>query len=347
MIEAPSAAFEIHTTGTKQHIDAVALGPAAASDLCALATSSLTGDVWDGTLAIIGLPSMSLPSASAQVVASVATAGGNSDVAWLNCETLATGDDRGDLTIWELSCKAEPTCKAVVTFGEHSQPVTSVAASAVPSRVASSSLDGTAKIWAATVAGGAVGTLEHLPLKTSWAEVQVHSAAWLDASAQLLATGASDGVARVWDLRLASPAATRLAPHTASLLRIASGAHESQLLAASECGSLLLLDQRKPDAAVAQAAVHADAPLCALSVATGGGGGGAAPMTPSVAVGAEDGSVVLLDPSDLHALAHARPHAARVGGLAWVRAHGGGAGSVLLSGGWDKRLVRLEFAGAV
>ena len=144
-------------------------------------------------------------------------------MAWLNCETLATGDDRGDITIWELSCKAEPTCKAVVTFGEHSQPVTSVAASAVPSRVASSSLDGTAKIWAATVAGGAVGTLEHLPLKTSWAEVEVHSAALLDASAQLLATGASDGVA---------------SPHSASAAASASApAHGGGTLAGAARGA--------------------------------------------------------------------------------------------------------------
>ena len=75
--------------------------------------------------------------------------------------------------------------------------------------------------------------LEHLPQR-AWCEVQALAATWLpDGSAQTLATGASDGVARVWDVRAAAPAANRFAPHTAPLLSLAAGAAAPQLLASA------------------------------------------------------------------------------------------------------------------
>ena len=70
-VDGPPAAIAIFTTGVAQHIDAATLCPAAGSSLCALATSSLTGDVWDGTLTILDVGAAEAQPAPAQVVARV------------------------------------------------------------------------------------------------------------------------------------------------------------------------------------------------------------------------------------------------------------------------------------
>ena len=62
---------------------------------------------------------------------------------------------------------------------------------------------------------------------------------------------------------------------------------------------------------------------------------GEKPFATDVAAGSEDGWVTAADPRDLHVVSAKRVHAGRVGGLAWA------AKGVLLSGGWDKRLVRV------
>lgn len=360
---AVASSHAIYNTGVRHHIDALSIAPSSGSSdaMAALATSSLTGDSWDGCLVVldrVGSADISRNGSSpavqpANVVARAQTQNGISSIAWLsssNNSLLATGDDRGDLTVWQLE-QSSSTCSVVSTFGEHTQPITSLAAAAhangpsstmaaAPAgRIATTSLDGTAKAWNAAVAGGCLATLEHLPLHATWGEVPVHSSCWLDDGAQLLATGASDGVVRLWDVRQASPAATRCAPHTAPILCLSRGAgvESPQLLAGAESGSLLLLDARKLDAPVASVAqVAGDVALSTLCLAPLA----QAAMTPVVAAGLEDGCVALLDPRDLHLLTTARPNEARVGGLGWA------ANNVLLSGGWDRRLVRIEFGPA-
>lgn len=338
----PSPTHIVLNTHTR-HVDALAVGPT----FTAVATSSLTGDVWDGELTLLTDADVSAP---AHVAHSVLTRSGNAGLAWVSAEVLAVGDDRGDVTVWQVlpaaptgaNTKSLATMTPLATFGEHTQPITAVCASAgaSPVRVATTSLDGTAKVWAAAVAGGATATLEHLSQKHAWLEVQALSCVWLDGSAQMLTTGASDGVCRVWDVRQQSPAANCFAAHSAPLLAVAPGAAESQLLAASECGQLLLFDQRRPGAPVV--AVHVgpkDVPLCALA-ASPTPVAGSPTARPCVAVGAEDGRVAAVDPRDLHVVASRHVHHGRVGGLAWL---GGGA---LLSGGWDKRVVRWNGAAA-
>jgi WD40 repeat protein len=238
------------------------------------------------------------------------------------------------VAIWQAQSAAAsesvvPLLTPIVTFGEHTQPVTSVVANTAQSRLASTSLDGTAKIWAAAVAGDLLCTLDHLP-QQSWCDVQAHCAAWLDTSGQVLATGASDGVVRVWDLRATStPAAQRFAPHTAPLLCLSPGATESQLIAGGECGTLQLLDIRRLDEEVTTAkAVHGDAPLCSLALSQG--------ATPRIAIGGEDGGVAVADPRDLQCITRERVHTGRVAGLSWLPSN-----SALLTGGWDKQLLRV------
>ena len=326
--EAPAVC--VHHTAHR-HIDDVAVGSA----FTAIAASSLTGDVWDGALTLLS----NIDGAEATVSRVVPTRGGNAGLAWVNAEVLATGDDRGDLTIWQVLAPTGAEAGAAMTplasFGEHSQPVTAVTAtSSGEARVASSSLDGTAKVWAAVVAGGATATLEHLPQHT-WCDVQALSVTWLGEAGQVLATGASDGVVRVWDVRAASPAARRFAPHSAPLLALTAGANEHQLLAASECGALLLLDERQTAQPVVASQVQASAPLTALSPLLAGG---AAPL---VGVGTADGTVAAVDPRDLAVISRRVVHAGPVGGLAWLAPPAAGSRGTLLSGGWDKRLVCL------
>lgn len=316
----------LHAT-RHHHIDDVAIGP----EFTAIAASSLVGDTWDGR--IILLPHIATDGPTAT---EVPTAVGNAAVTWLAADTLAVGDDRGDVTIWQTRALLEPTGRtdgppaAFLTFAEHSQPVTAVVgASGVSGRLASVSMDGTAKVWAATVAGECTATLEHLP-QHSWCDVNVHAAVWLDAGAQSLATGASDGVARVWDLRASGPAALRFAAHSAPLLSVAAGAAESQLLAGSECGSLLLFDTRKLDAPVVVAR-------------TPGGAVSTLAASAHLACGSESGTVSLMDPRDLKVLQTRSVHADRVSCVSWLTPPSSTSSGVLLSGSWDKRLMRLDF----
>jgi len=330
------ASHDVYNTGARHHIDAVAVsgGDAAA---VAIATSSLTGDSWDGCLTVFHGLDVSGEAQPARVTASATTPSGIADVAWLaGGNVLATGDDRGDLTLWQLDPKLG-SCTVVATFGEHTQPISALSACEnVPARVVTASLDGTARVWNAAVAGECQATLEHLPLRATWGDVAVHSVAWLDDAGHLLATGASDGVTRLWDVRQSAPAATHCAPHTAALLCLAAPhGSDSQILAGSECGSLLLLDTRKLEAPVARAQVHAEVAVSSLSLAPHTMPG---TMVPTAAVATEDGSVTVVDPRDLHVLASTKAHGTRVGGLGWL------GPNHLLSGGWDRRLVRTEFA---
>lgn len=340
----------LHTT-SRHHIDAVSPGP---ETLTACATSALTGDVWDGQLLLLDLTA----GAPAAPAAAVATSAGVSNVAWVSADTLATGDDGGDVTLWQRAAAFDGrgfSLTPVTTFGEHSQPITAVAPClAAPTRLASTSLDGTAMVWTAGVAGGPTASLEHLPAH-SWCDVQVHSAAWLGTSAESVATGASDGVVRLWDLRAARPAASRFAPHSAAVLSLLPGAAESQLLAGAESGELLLLDTRKLGASVASAAVPATS--SAASVGSGRARPGYAltslcalrtPAAPLVAAGTEDGLLAAIDPRDLKVLSTVAAHEGNAAAVARLPAAAGGteSGLTLLSGGWDKRLLRHDLVPA-
>ena len=373
----------------RHHVDALAVR--AGSDAVAFACSSLTGDVWDGRLVVLDSV---LAGTSATVAAEAETSSGVTDVAWLAHDVLATGDDEGDVTIWQLgernggqsgapggpvvtSASASPLLKPLFSLREHAQPVTAIAqSSADRTRLASSSLDGTAKVWTAVMGADKAQTLEHLPVH-AWCDVHVHAVAWMGgggAAAETLATGASDGVVRLWDVRASRPAASRCGPHSAPILSLACGASpESQLLAAAEDGSLLLLDARKLEAPVTRALPLQSGPspptrahpptsvppgvgAACNSVPSGGGivslavtgarDAGTAHSAGLLAVGDEEGSVAIVDPRDLHVLNVLRAvHAGSATALGWLspadgREAGASAGCTLLSGGWDHRVVR-------
>ena len=84
---------------------------------------------------------------SARVAHDETTSCGNTGLAWVAPDALAVGDDRGNVTIWQVSTFAgagaapasattaappEATMTSLVVFGEHTQPVTAIAAGASP-----------------------------------------------------------------------------------------------------------------------------------------------------------------------------------------------------------------------
>ena len=321
----------VHHTGF-QHIDGIAVG----SEVTAVATSSLTGDLWNGTILLMRNQKLASADGVQQPVCALQTAQGNAGVAWVSDDILASGDDSGDVALWQIAAD-KTAAKPLLRFGEHTQPITCMVAGPQDgSRLASTSLDGTAKVWQASIAGGNVATFEHLS-KHAWCDVQVHGATWLGGTAQqTLATVASDGVLRLWDVRRAPPSADRFAMHSAPLLTVATGAADCQLLAGSECGAVFLADARRLDAPVATMQVSTTSAVCSLAPSGHG--------SYNAAVGTEDGGIVHLDARDLKLLSRATMHQGRVGALAWL-SHTSDGGE-LLSGGWDKQLVRHSVASA-
>ena len=349
-----SAAYRTVHNETK-HIDAIVPGKIG---LVACAASALTGDTWDGRLQVLDLKGTKELGTGAAVVAEAYSASGIAGVAWVSDDTLATGDDAGDLSLWQLGAPADGgkrDLSPIASFGEHSQPITAVVACpSAPTRLVTTSLDGTAKVWAASVAGSATTSLDHLPVH-AWCEVHVHCAAWLGASSDLMGTGASDGVVRLWDLRSARPAASRFAPHTASVLSLLSGAADGQLLAGAESGDLLLFDARKLSEPVTSVSVRStlgDRPqpaaaltaLCQLGVPSGMGVVSEVVSSSFVAAGTEEGIILTVDPRDLHVISSAVAHEGNAATVAGLPAAAGGSdrGLTLLSGGWDKKLLRHD-----
>lgn len=74
-------------------------------------------------------------------------------------------------------------------------------------------------------------------------------------------------------------------------------------------------------------------------------GANAVGAAPRVALGTADGIVALMDPRDLHLVSAGRAHSDCAAALARLPPSAGGSASqgvTLLSGGWDKRVVRHE-----
>ena len=337
---------ECHSTG-RYHIDALAVG----TDGCvALATSSLTTDVWDGVVQVLRLD-----GASAEVTAQIPTPSGNADIVWVTTEAIAAAGDDGVVYIHTLPPPGAVVHGVVppVRLTEHTDAVTCVGVSPDAMRLASGSLDGLVKVWdAAAGQAAATRTLEHTR-RESYCANQAHALLWT--GEQTLATAAADGVLRHWDLR-APPAqllASRCAAEQgAALMSLCATGDAAQVAVGTEAGAVLIVDSRQ----AAKGPVHRtqphSAPVCALALAAPGGAGTAAPdassaSTRRIASGSDDCSVALHSARDLSCLATLPPaHGDFVRALGWLTpptqpggGGGGGVGAALLSGGWDKRLV--------
>jgi WD40 repeat protein len=136
----------------KYHVDAIAVSH---DDRVVIAASSLTTNVWDGVLQVVRWPGADSAS-GVEVQASFATATGNAAVAWLTDDSLAAGGDDGTVSIWTLPPAGHTALGGVqvppVKLSAHAGAVTCVGLSGGVdgTRLASASLDGTARLWDAS-----------------------------------------------------------------------------------------------------------------------------------------------------------------------------------------------------
>lgn len=318
---------------SKYHIDAFA--PHADGERVAVAASALTGNVWDGAVLLL-----KCAGAEPELVGSLARGAGVADVAWLGAETVVSGDDAGDVSLWPcaalsaaapasadaeaLDAALEPTAK----FGGHTGAVTCVCATESPrQQLASGSLDGTVMVWETGVAREApLHTLPHRVRAEPWRDVQVRALCW--AAPATLASAASDGAVRLWDVRAPSPLAAQVqaAPVALRSLCPTAGGGGGGLFVGTEAGEVVELDCRSASCAVMRRAATFPAPVGSLAVAPG-----------IVAAGADDGSVALLDVSNsLSTVRKFAPHTDFVRALCWLPRTDWPS---LLSGGWDRKIL--------
>ena len=330
----------------KYHVDAIAVSP---DDRVVIAASSLTTNVWDGVLQVVRWPGADSAS-GVEVQASFATATGNAAVAWLTDDSLAAGGDDGTVSIWTLPPAGHTALGGVqvppVKLAAHAGAVTCVGVSGGinGAQLASASLDGTARLWDASAGkSGAVRSLEHVS-DQSWCATHVHALVWAEEHG--LATAASDGVLRWWDTRAARPLAGQCSAETgAALLSLAASTETAQHYVGTEAGGVLLVDRRKPDGPLITSRPHT-APVCALQMgppaaaAGGGGGGGGGGGKPRLATASDDCTVCLLAAHDLRSELRLAAHDDFARCLGWLATPAPGGGAALLSGGWDKRLMR-------
>ena len=335
------------------HLDSIAVSD---QGRVALAASSLTGDLWDGSVVLV---------AGDAVTGTMPTKAGVTDVAWLGAEILVAGDDLGNLTAWQLP-SAEVAVEPMLELGEHQEGVTCLASSRGTLRVASASADGTARVWMAVQGSSGSHVLQHTSNLASWRKCPVHTVTWLP-EPEGLATGASDGVLRLWDLRASQPLVGRSSPVDAPLLAAAVGSAESQLLTGCEAGRVMLFDRRRLATPIATdqvgcLAAHAPTELPHRTCSSRGRSrsvhrhfralqvhqaavtslalsSGDAPM---LATSSEDHSAALLDPRDLACTTRVTEHTDFVRCAAWAPAAASGGRPGLLTAGWDKRLLHHD-----
>jgi len=316
-----------------QHIESLDVAP---DGLVALATSSLTGEVWDGRLVVLRCAA---DAARAEVIASVETEVGNAAVAWAGPGLVASGDDAGNVTVWRFGtgaagAAADEERLPVAVYSEHDQAVTCVACAPGGARLASGSADGTVRVWACGAAAQAERCLQHKPAEP-WLECGVAAAAWL--SAELLSTCDEEGKVRLWDLRV--PAAVRAVAREGCGSGCLAPLDETSLASGTRAGDVAIYDLRSGSGGRAgqhitsrRVSLGRGAVRC-LSARPGG--------SPLAAAGHADGSLSLVDLSTLAARPVPAAHSDVVSGVGWLPPSDGAHAS-LLSCGWDKRLVATE-----
>ena len=325
----PTSAFE----SGRYRIDALAVAPG--GEHVALAASALTGDVWDGRIHV--LPAAALPCAVVPSDAcTIATRCGNADVAWASARVLVSANDFGDLLFWNAptahATDDAPPAEPVRVLGEHTGVVSCVRASADGETLASGGHDGTARVWRTNaVAPESLRTLSHISPSHTWRKLAVHAVAFSGAG-HCVATAADDGVARLWDVRAEKPLVCAAPPEDSAVLSaLALPADDGRLLVGTEAGEIVAIDWRQPRGAVARAAAHTSG-VRALAASEAG----------LLACASDDGTVSCLHTSSLGVAAEitgAHDAAATAAGWLGPRNKGPRAGAVLLTGGWDGRLL--------
>lgn len=242
---------------------------------------------------------------------------------------VASGDDAGSVDLWLLSGGGEG---AVLEHSQaqvlHDGGVVAVATAPAANRLASASADGTVRLWDAT------NLLSCTAQLGGGGAPAINAVAW--AGPELVASAGHDGRLCLWDTRQAgsSAPAAAAAVGAPALSLAAAGGVQPLLVAGDQLGRLALFDARSLAAPLQQRALHGDA-VHALAAASSGG---------SVASGADDGSVALLDCGRLEAsrqLVAPRQDGEApcyVRALAWA---GSQPQQQLFRGGWDQAVAAV------
>jgi len=274
----------------------------------AIATSSLTGKIWNGEVLLFE---------HIQHKRTYPTRSGNSEIAWCGDkgELLAAGGDDGSLQVWQST---DPSDTPKASFLEHDDLVSAVAANSVKIELlASGSWDTKVKLWNITKAES-LATLEgHL--------AQVHSVSWGNKSDHLLFTAAQDCMVKQWDIR--QQECVHTITHRSPVLVVETSPHNEHIVATGEEDPIITLhDLRKPDQPVAvEGHVHEDSIRCLCF----------APHTPAyLACASDDTTISVYAVETGRTVFHCMEHKDFVRGLAWSSEQKGD----LISGGWDRKV---------
>lgn len=122
--------------GGARGVEGLSLRPPHAADAAAarppelaIVSSAHGGNIWDGELALVTLPSAATAAASASPPLVVAPQQNSiTAVAWADAARLCVASDGGDVAVYELSDAAPRSLRAVASLDYHDDVVSAVAA---------------------------------------------------------------------------------------------------------------------------------------------------------------------------------------------------------------------------
>eukprot|EP00041_Stephanoeca_diplocostata_P041465 m.8031 g.8031 ORF g.8031 m.8031 type:complete len:352 (-) comp6032_c0_seq1:606-1661(-) len=210
-----------------------------------VATSNLTGNVWNGELLVFddwtGAPNRS------KAISKFTTPAGCADACWLGPRLVVSASDTGAVEIWDW--KGVGTFASVSEFHEHEDMVRAVDVNMERSQCLSASQDGSVKIWDASAAQG-----------SSIVTLNGHTSAVFQArfgktteTQQLIASVARDCTLRIWDTRQAPSAGqsvVRLQNYGTSVAWVPT-ANGSKIVAGHIDGSVRVFDPRNLEDSIA------------------------------------------------------------------------------------------------
>ncbi|EDO26888.1 predicted protein, partial [Nematostella vectensis] len=127
--------MEVLPSAVHQHIDAISL---AQDGTLGLASSSLSGRTWDGSVWIFREPSTA-PEVEYSC-GRAATESGVTDLKWLDSKRIVVGSDNGAVDIWSQSGSLLGL-ENLASLKEHDNVVSSVSVDCEKSRIISASWD--------------------------------------------------------------------------------------------------------------------------------------------------------------------------------------------------------------
>ncbi|EDO32035.1 predicted protein [Nematostella vectensis] len=133
--------MEVLPSAVHQHIDAISL---AQDGTLGLASSSLSGRTWDGSVWIFREPSTA-PEVEYSC-GRAATESGVTDLKWLDSKRIVVGSDNGAVDIWSQSGSLLGL-ENLASLKEHDNVVSSVSVDCEKSRIISASWDRSIKVW--------------------------------------------------------------------------------------------------------------------------------------------------------------------------------------------------------